>query len=120
MRFLADESCDFAAVRALRAAGYDVDAVKDRFPGATDEEVVKIAVQESRILLTEDKDFGQLFFAGAPQSAGVILVRFPGNARESMTDALVSLVRQHGNRLGDRFVVLQPGRVRMSRRVMQE
>jgi predicted nuclease of predicted toxin-antitoxin system len=46
-------------------------------PGATDAEVVQMAHRDTRILVTEDKDFGQLFFASAPASPGVILLRFP-------------------------------------------
>ena len=55
MRFLADESCDFEVVRALRGAGDDVSAVTDLAPGADDEQVLAIAANESRVLLTEDK-----------------------------------------------------------------
>jgi len=40
--FLADESCDFAVVRTLRAAGYDVLAVSERAPGARDEDVIRL------------------------------------------------------------------------------
>ena len=54
MRFLADESCDFSVVRALRAAGYEVSAVRDLTPGAPDETVIAMAAQENRVLLTED------------------------------------------------------------------
>src|SRR5438045_2278792 len=55
MRSLADESCDFAAVRALRAAGYDVATVSEKSPGATDSSVIDLAYRENRVLLTEDK-----------------------------------------------------------------
>ena len=48
MRFLADKSCDFAVVRALRAAGHDVVAVKDVAPGATDEAVVAGYIDRNR------------------------------------------------------------------------
>jgi hypothetical protein len=51
MRFLADESCDFAVVYALRATGHDVQAVKEICSGAPDEMVMQLAVQETRILL---------------------------------------------------------------------
>jgi len=60
MRFLADESCDFSVVRALRAAGHDVETVTETCRGAPDEIVTQLSVQTRRILLTEDKDFGQL------------------------------------------------------------
>lgn len=60
MRFLADESCDFAVVRALREAGHDVLAIREVSPRAEDSAVVDRAHREERVLLTEDKDFGQL------------------------------------------------------------
>ena len=65
MRFLADESCDFAVVRALREAGHDVAAVRELSLGVADDVVINLAVRENRILLTEDKDFGQLVYAHA-------------------------------------------------------
>ncbi|MBS3763390.1 MAG: DUF5615 family PIN-like protein, partial [Planctomycetes bacterium] len=55
MRFLADESCDFAVVRALRAAGHDVTAVHEISPRAEDREVVEMAVRKQQVFLTEDK-----------------------------------------------------------------
>jgi Uncharacterized protein conserved in bacteria len=94
MQFLADESCDFAVVRVLRTAGYDVMAVRDMIPGAADEAVITLALQESRILLTEDKDFGQLVFASSMESPGVIFIRFPANARKPMADTVLELVER--------------------------
>ena len=61
MRFLADESCDFAVVRALREAGHDVAVVRELSPGVADEVVIDFAVRENRILLTEDKILDSLF-----------------------------------------------------------
>ena len=58
LRFLADESCDFAVVRALRAEGYDVFAVSEVMRRSDDRELIDQAYREKRILLTEDKDFG--------------------------------------------------------------
>jgi predicted nuclease of predicted toxin-antitoxin system len=62
MKFIADESCDFVVVRALQAAGHDVVAVARVMRGADDQAVIDYAGREERVLLTEDKDFGQLFF----------------------------------------------------------
>lgn len=71
LRFLADESCDFAAARALRAEGFDVSAVAETIPGAEDGLVIKRAVREGRVLLTADKDFGQLVYAAGHASCGI-------------------------------------------------
>jgi predicted nuclease of predicted toxin-antitoxin system len=81
MRFLADENCDFTVIRALRAHGHDVVSVSDISPRAEDSEVINLAAREERILLTEDKDFGQLVYAHAQETLGVIFLRFPISAR---------------------------------------
>ena len=71
MRFLADENCDFSVVVALRAAGHDVSAIVEIQPAAEDGHVLALARSESRVLLTEDKDFGVLAYAGGHETAGV-------------------------------------------------
>lgn len=116
MRFLADESMDFAAVRALRAAGHDVLAVQETIPGAPDRDVIALAATERRVLLTEDKDFGWLYFASGEHSAGVVLVRYPPSVRSGLGRAMVALVEELGQQLADAFVVLEPGQVRLSPR----
>ena len=115
MRLLADESCDFSVVRALRAAGHDVNAVVETHRGASDEVVIKLAVSEQRILLTEDKDFGQLVHAAMGQTGGVVFIRFPATARAGLAATLVDLFSTHGAELVGAFAVVQPGRVRISR-----
>ena len=84
MRFLADESADFAAVRALRAAGHDVAAAAEIAPRADDADVIDLSVAEKRILLTEDKDFGQLVYAHGKKTVGVVLIRYPTQARATL------------------------------------
>ena len=116
MRFLADESCDFAVVRALQADGHDVLAVSRLQQGSRDDVVIDLAVRGQRILLTEDRDFGRLVFASGLPSAGVIYMRFPATARESQARAVTQFVGRAGSDLSACFVVVQPGRVRVSRR----
>ena len=55
IKFLADESCDFAVVKTLRSAGYDVVAISELSPSIPDLQVLRLAVEEKRILLAEDK-----------------------------------------------------------------
>lgn len=115
MRFLADESCDFAVVTALRAAGHDVTAVVEISPRAKDPVVLGLARSDARILLTEDKDFGLLAYAGGHQTAGVLLIRFPSDARSSLGEAVSRVVAELGDRMTGAFVVIEPGRARVSR-----
>jgi len=113
LRFLADESCDFAVVRALRAEGYDVSAASEVMHRSDDRELIDQAYSEKRILLTEDKDFGWLVFVSHADSAGVILLRFPGDLRRTLARAIVRLVQEQGERLLEAFVVVQPGHIRI-------
>jgi len=116
LRFLADESCDFAIVRTLRAAGYDVLAVSEVMQRSDDRELIDQAHREGRILLTEDKDFGWLVYGRHVDSAGVILIRFPGHARQTLVQAIMQVVQEQGERLLNAFVVVQPGYIRVSQR----
>jgi predicted nuclease of predicted toxin-antitoxin system len=96
MRFLADESCDFRVIRALRVAGHDVVAVIEAMPGADDVAVIEMAARERRVFLTEDRDFGQLVYAAAMPTAGVLLLRFPSARRASLPTLVVDIVARHG------------------------
>jgi predicted nuclease of predicted toxin-antitoxin system len=115
MRLLADESCDFSVVRGLRSAGYDVTSIAESLSGAPDEQVIDLARSERRLLITEDKDFGQLVFSAASQNSGVLLVRYPALARSGLVDAMLALLSERGDALYKCFVVLEPGRIRLSR-----
>ena len=101
-------------VKALRSAGYDVTASREICPGAADEIVAALAIKENRLLLTEDKDFGRLVYAGSGLNTGVLFLRFPGNVRSAMANAVVELVKKRNESLRGRFVVIQPGRIRIS------
>ncbi len=97
MRFLADESCDFAVVRALRRDDHEVLAVSEFQQRSVDAEVMELAREQGRILLTEDKDFGWLCFVAGMHSPGVILIRFPASGR--------SLLAAEDSRAGCRICV---------------
>lgn len=77
--------------------------------------VLALASSEARALLTEDKDFGLLAYAGGHETAGVVLIRFPAGVRSSLGQAVVSVVTELGDRISGAFVVVEPGRARLSR-----
>ncbi|MFI5386054.1 MAG: DUF5615 family PIN-like protein [Fimbriimonadales bacterium] len=84
MRLLANENIFRSAVSQLRLVGHDVEAVAESLPGATDDAVLRRAVADHRIVLTFDKDYGELIYRHAlPPPPGVILLRFdPVSAEE--------------------------------------
>ena len=112
MRFLADESCDFRVTRALRAAGHDVVAVAEVAAGAEDGAIIEMAMNQGRIFVTEDRDFGQLVYAAAESATAS---RLAPNARADLPTIVADLVAEHGDKLAERFVVVQPGRIRFAR-----
>ena len=114
MRFLADENCDFAIVRALRSVGHDVLAVSEFQQRSVDQQLMQMAQTEGRILITEDKDFGWLAFVRHLDNPGVILIRFPAGARQTLAASVTRLVQEFGPKLRGSFAVLRPGSVRIS------
>ena len=115
MRFLADESCDFAVVRALRTAGHDIKAIVEVCPGISDDEAMQIAIGEGRVLLTEDKDFGWLVSASTGGGASVIFIRFPMRTRSTLPETIVEFVKRAEKKLTGSFAVVEPGRIRLTK-----
>src|SRR6202171_6846323 len=113
MNFVADESCAGPVLRALREAGHDVVAIAEVARGANDEQVLERALNEKRVLITEDRDFGELVYARGRSSAGVILVRFGSRARKTKPATVAEAVAKLGSRLHDAFTVVVVGRVRI-------
>ena len=113
MRLLADESCDGGIVRALRQAGHDVLAVCESHSGAPDNLVISIAVAQGRVLVTEDKDFGQLVYASGHGHTGVILLRYPFPLAGQMAGLLIPLLAVRAEVIQSSFVVVQPGKTRI-------
>ena len=116
MNFVADESCAMPVIKALREAGHDVIAIAEVAQGAADDQVLERALKEKRILITEDRDFGELVYARGRSSASVMLVRFHSRARQAKATTVVEAISRLGSRLEDSFTVVEPGRVRINTR----
>jgi hypothetical protein len=113
MRFLANENFPGTAVTALEAAGHDVVWVRAAAPDATDPEVLAWAAREERILLTFDKDFGELARGSAlPRACGVVLLRMPMPRPGDVGQRLADLIMGRDDWAGY-FSVIEPGRIRM-------
>jgi predicted nuclease of predicted toxin-antitoxin system len=113
MRFLANENFPGAAVAALRAAGHDIAWVRIVTPGAADPDVLSWAAREQRVLLTFDKDFGELARRSAlPAACGIILLRMPMPRAGDVGRRLADLITSRNDWAGH-FAVIEPGRIRM-------
>ena len=113
MRLLADENVPGDAVRAPREDGHDVAWMRTDAPGVPDDEVLSRAAAESRIVLTFDKDFGDLAFrAHLPASAGIVLVRLRPGSSVDLSRVLVAALRSRSDWPGH-FAVIQATRIRI-------
>lgn len=115
MRLLADENIHGEVVNALRERGHDVVWVRTVMPGAADRVVLERARLEKRLLLTFDKDFGELAFRfGLPMESGVVLFRITMSSPARVATKATAVLESRDDWAGH-FSVVQDHRVRMIR-----
>jgi predicted nuclease of predicted toxin-antitoxin system len=116
MRFLLDESAELRIAAFLKQAGHDVTSIAEDHPRSLpDEQVLAIANAEQRLLITNDRDFGELIFRQQLPHAGVIYFRLPlDTTATEKINWLTRVLRDYADRL-DHFIVIGPGGVRIRR-----
>jgi predicted nuclease of predicted toxin-antitoxin system len=112
MRWLVDECVAAALVHQLRAAGHDASYMADGGPGTIDAAVLQLAHEEGRLLLTEDKDFGDLVFRARMPVPGVVLLRLAPQQASIRWPRLAAAIAQFGEGLFGRYVVIEAKRFR--------
>jgi len=113
MRMLANENVATTVVEELRRLGHDVLWAKESLRGDADSDLLARAVAEHRVLLTHDKDFGELAFrVGCPADCGIILVRLGGEGAASDIQATIRVVNSRSDWVGH-FSVIESQRIRM-------
>jgi predicted nuclease of predicted toxin-antitoxin system len=114
LKFISNENFPLASVRKLRELGYDVLSISERSPGISDLEVLRLAAEESRILLTFDGDYGELVFirmVTAPPA--VIYLRFAPMAPLEPAESVLAFISQQSSRIIGNFCVLERSLVRL-------
>ena len=112
MKFLADECCDNGLVNALRQSGHDVLYVQESKRGATDDDLLVLAFNEQRILITEDKDFGDLVYRLKKPAYGIILIRVGVKNRSLKWPRMKKLIDTYPERCAGRFIVIDENKFR--------
>jgi predicted nuclease of predicted toxin-antitoxin system len=113
MKLLADENIPFSVVSKLTDGGYDVVWIRTESPGISDIDVMKYASREKRIILTYDKDFGELVVKDKIcPSAGIILLRLPLKTPTGIAEYILSILRSRTDWEGN-FSVIDEKRIRM-------
>lgn len=113
MRFVCDEGVDRAIVRRLRAEQHDVIYIAELSPSVDDEEVLRQANAHGAVLVTLDKDFGELVFRLGKLTTGILLVRAPELATEERAALVAGVAREHGPELPGAFSVVTPTKLRI-------
>jgi predicted nuclease of predicted toxin-antitoxin system len=112
VRWLADECVDSGLVSRLRDAGHDVVYMAEVARAASDAEVLRRAQTEARVLLTEDKDFGDLVFRRGQSVPGVVLLRIDPAMQASKGFRLDAAINRFGDGLLGRYVIVEAARLR--------
>ena len=115
MRFLVDESTGRETALRLRAEGHDVVSVFDELRGAADDELLRRAHEEHRVIVTNDKDFGALVVRDQRPHAGVILLRMTDTSAPSKLSAIRQVVATYGEQLDEWLTVVTDRGVRRTR-----
>ncbi len=115
MRFLVDECTGPAVARWLGEKGHDVFSIYDDARGSDDETVFQLALSENRILITNDKDFGEKVFREKRVHAGIVLLRLDDERAAAKIDILRELLANHADQLAGQFVVVTEKKIRFSR-----
>lgn len=112
VRWLVDECVDSRVVTSLHSDGHDVVDIAVAAPSIADTAVARLARDENRLLLTEDKDFGELVVRLAMPVPGLVLIRIAPELRSKKTGRLRAAIQIYGDNLFGRFTVIEPGRLR--------
>ena len=110
---LADENIDSAIVHRLRSDNHDVTWIAELEPGISDDRVLKLADEQSRLLITADTDFGEFVFRQGRTNAGVLLLRLAGLSPDRKASIVSDVIRKHLTELKGAFAVVAPGQLRI-------
>ncbi len=115
MRFLVDECTGPAVARWLRDQQHEVFSVYEAARGMADDEVIQKAYDESWVLVTNDKGFGEKVYRDRRPHRGVVFLRLEDERAANKITVLQHLLARYADRLPDSFVVVTETRVRFAR-----
>ena len=113
MKFLVDECVGPTVAQWLKGNNYDAVSIYEGLTGINDDSVLKKALLESRILITSDKDFGEMIFKNKMQHCGIILLRLIDERPLKKIGVLTSLLENYTHELFGNFVVVTENVVRV-------
>ncbi len=116
MRFLVDECTGPRVAEWLAQENHDVFSIYQSSRGIDDDEVLEKAVAEGRIVITNDKDFGEMIFRSRKSHCGVVLLRLANEKAENKIKVIAQLLRNFSSELDGNFIVATEKTVRMMKK----
>ncbi len=113
MKFVVDEGIDLQIVSLLRANGHDILYIAESAQGSLDGVILELANEENRILMTRDKDFGELVYRDRMVHSGIILNRLHHLSSENKARIIMKVLEDFKEQLIGSFTVIQPNKVRL-------
>jgi len=113
MRFLVDECTGPAVAKWLRSSHHEVFSVYDEVRGLDDESIIEKANRENYVLITNDKDFGELVFRKRKPHKGVVLLRLEDERSENKIAVLHRVLESYSDKLSDNFIIVTEKTVRI-------
>ncbi|MBS1487423.1 MAG: DUF5615 family PIN-like protein [Bacteroidetes bacterium] len=118
MKFLADESVDVPVYNFLKEQGFDIEHILFGLAGSADIDVLELADQQKRILLTVDKDFGELVFRMKRPSVGIVLYRLGGLQNSEKAQIIFRVLTERKKELPSHFTVVTKTQVRVRKLIL--
>ncbi len=112
IKFIADVNVEKVIVDYLLEEGYDIKWIPDYNCEMLDEDLLEMAKVEGRILITNDKDFGELIFLQKRLSVGIILIRIKGQKVEVKLKLIKKLFQNYRNKLLNNFIIITDKKLR--------
>jgi predicted nuclease of predicted toxin-antitoxin system len=113
MKFLLDVGVGKKVEHWLRENGFDVLSVRDIDSRAKDSQILQWAVELQRMIITMDKDFGELVYNSGLMHAGVLILRLEDADGDTKVEAIREILDNYSDRMASRFCVYQEGKLRI-------
>jgi len=111
MKFLANENIPFTVVKELRKLGYDIIRIDEIKKGMKDEEVIEVSLKEGRIIITFNKDFGELIIKKKRKVKGIIFLRIAPESIDFIKEKVIAVIEKF-TEIEGKFLIVQKDKVR--------
>ncbi|MCL5992359.1 MAG: DUF5615 family PIN-like protein [Bacteroidetes bacterium] len=110
---IADENIDSSIIKELRNLSLDILSIRENNPGISDEEIINLPIAPPKIIITEDKDFGEWVFAHQKKNISVILLRYHHKDKSEIISILKSLFLKNIDELKGKFITVSTKKIRI-------